>query len=87
MIHIAMKTATIRDLRTRFPEIRKLLEREGEIVVTDRGKPVVLLRTYDGSTAQRSAPVNYYGRLRQRMPKRLTQAQRRALDEADRGER
>jgi antitoxin (DNA-binding transcriptional repressor) of toxin-antitoxin stability system len=82
-----MKTATIRDLRTRFPEVRKLLEREGEIVVTDRGKPVVVLRAYSGAGAKPAPAINYLARLRSRMPKRLTQAQRRALNEADRGER
>ena len=82
-----MKTATIRDLRTRFPEVRKLLEREGEIVVTDRGKPVVVLKAYVATRPPRPSTVNYYRRLRRRMAKPLTSAQRRTLDEADRGER
>ncbi len=82
-----MKTATIRDLRTRFPEVRKLLEREGEVVVTDRGKPVVVLRNYDARSEGAIATVAYYERLRRRMPKRLSKAGQRALDEADRAER
>jgi antitoxin (DNA-binding transcriptional repressor) of toxin-antitoxin stability system len=82
-----MKTATIRDLRTRFPEVRKLLEREGEVVVTDRGKPIVVLRNYDPPPTQRPAKVSYYQRLRRRMPQRLSKAARLALDEADRAER
>jgi antitoxin (DNA-binding transcriptional repressor) of toxin-antitoxin stability system len=82
-----MKTATIRDLRTRFPEVRKLLEREGEVVVTDRGKPVVLLRNFDARAEGVVPEVAYYERLRRRMPKRLSAAGRRALDAEDRGER
>ena len=82
-----MKTATIRDLRTKFPEVRKLLEREGEIVVTDRGRPVVVLRNYDARATGKIPPVAYYARLRRRMPKALSKAGRRALDEADRAER
>jgi len=82
-----MKTATIRDLRTRFPEIRRLLEQEGQLVVTDRGRPVILLQPYSGRVARRGTRVDYYARLRRRMPQRLTAAARRALDEADRGER
>jgi prevent-host-death family protein len=82
-----MKTATIRDLRTRFPEVRKLLEREGEVVVTDRGKPVVVLRSYDARSEGRIPTVPYYERLRRHMPKRLSKAKRQALDEADRAER
>lgn len=82
-----MKTATIRDLRTSFPRIRRLLEQEGEIIVTDRGRPVIVLRPYEERVTQRGAPVDYYARLRRRMPRPITSAARRALDEADRGER
>jgi antitoxin (DNA-binding transcriptional repressor) of toxin-antitoxin stability system len=82
-----MKTASIRDLRTRFPEVRKLLEREGEVIVTDRGKPVIVLRTYDAHAAGKREPVDYLKRLRSRMPVGIARADRRLLDEADRGER
>jgi antitoxin (DNA-binding transcriptional repressor) of toxin-antitoxin stability system len=71
MIHKVMKTASIRDLRTRFPEVRKLLEQQGEIVVTDRGKPVMVLRAYHSRQAGRRATVDYYERLRGRMPSRI----------------
>jgi antitoxin (DNA-binding transcriptional repressor) of toxin-antitoxin stability system len=87
MIHKVMKTASIRDLRTRFPEVRKLLAQEGEVVVTDRGKPVIVLRAYDVRQAGRRAPVDYFARLRRRMPSRIASHDRDALDEANRGER
>jgi antitoxin (DNA-binding transcriptional repressor) of toxin-antitoxin stability system len=86
MIH-EVKTASIRDLRTRFPKIRRMLEQEGQLVVTDRGRPVILLQAYSESSARRGTRVDYYARLRRRMPKPLTATARRALDEADRGER
>jgi len=82
-----LKTATIRDLRTKFPKIRLLLEQEGQLLITDRGRPVILLQPYHERVAQRGARIDYYARLRRRMPKPLTAAARRALDEADRGER
>lgn len=82
-----MKTATIRDLRTRFPKIRRMLEQEGQLVVTDRGRPVILLRPYHERAGRRPVRIDYYARLRQRMPRALTAAARRAVDEADRGER
>jgi antitoxin (DNA-binding transcriptional repressor) of toxin-antitoxin stability system len=82
-----MKTASIRDLRTRFPQVRKLLEREGEVVVTDRGKPVIVLRNYDARSQTKRAPVDYLKRLRKRMPVGISSADRLALDEAERGER
>ena len=82
-----MKTATIRDLRTRFPKVRRMLEQEGQLVVTDRGRPVILLQPYHERAARRGTPVDYYARLRRRMPDPLTAVARRALDEANRGER
>lgn len=81
-----MKTATIRDLRTRLPHVRRLLEQEGEIVVTDHGKPVLVLRPYE-QPANAGEPIDYYARLRRRMPKALSRAARERLDEANRGER
>ena len=81
-----MKSASIRDLRTHFPKVRKLLEQEGELVVTDRGRPVFLLRPYEKRVRRREAPFDYYERLRRRMPRRLSDAAVRALDEANRGE-
>jgi antitoxin (DNA-binding transcriptional repressor) of toxin-antitoxin stability system len=86
MIHI-MTTATIRDLRTRFPKVRRMLEQEGQLVVTDRGRPVMLLQPYSESVVRRSKRVDYYARLRHRMPRPLSAAGRRALHEVDRGER
>jgi antitoxin (DNA-binding transcriptional repressor) of toxin-antitoxin stability system len=82
-----VKTATIRDLRTRFPKIRRMLEQEGQLVVTDRGRPVILLQPYSERVAQRGTRIDYYARLRRRMPKALTAAARRVLDQADCGER
>lgn len=82
-----MATATVRDLRTRFPHIRHLLEQEGEIVVTDHGSPVAILRPFKGRKNATSVALDYYARLRRRMPKPITMAARRALDEVDRDER
>ena len=86
MIH-AMKTATIRDLRTRFPKVRRLLEQEGRLIVTDRGRPVILLQPYEEKSKRAGTSIDYYARLRRSMPKALGAAARRTLDEDDRGER
>lgn len=82
-----MTTATIRDLRTQFPRIRRLLEEEGEVIVTDHGEPVAVLRPFQATRTTRSEPVDYYRRLKARMPQPLSSASRHALDESDRGER
>jgi antitoxin (DNA-binding transcriptional repressor) of toxin-antitoxin stability system len=81
-----MKTATIRDLRTQFPKVRRMLEQEGQLIVTERGRPIILLQPYRERAARRSAQVDYYARLRRRMPKPMTAAARKALDEANRGQ-
>jgi antitoxin (DNA-binding transcriptional repressor) of toxin-antitoxin stability system len=39
-------TASIRDLRNNFPRVKKLVEEEGEVVVTDQGTPKYRLTRY-----------------------------------------
>jgi prevent-host-death family protein len=83
-----VKTATIRDLRTRFPDVRRALDEEGEVVVTEHGRPVVVLRPWMGEERGEAPPrIDHFARLRARMPRPMTAAARRALDEANRGER
>lgn len=80
-----MTKVSVRDLRTRFPAVRAAVQREGEVVVTDHGEPVMVLSAYT-PRAKTPPKRDYFARLSARMPKPLTAAQRRALD-ADRDER
>ncbi|MBN1606122.1 MAG: type II toxin-antitoxin system Phd/YefM family antitoxin [Polyangiaceae bacterium] len=82
-----MATASIRDLRTSFPRVRALLARDGEIVVTDRGRAAYVLRTYSPPPADRPKNIDYFERLKAHQPHAISPARSRALDEADRGER
>ncbi len=82
-----MKSATIRDLRTSFPKVRRVLEQEGRLIITDRGRPVMLLQPYEKPPKRAHTSIDYYARLRRSMPKPLSGTARRALDEDDRGER
>lgn len=82
-----MSTATIRDLRTRFPYLKGIIAREGELIVTDRGRPAYVLRGYCAPVAPSLKPVSYFDRLTQRQPKPLSASAARKLDDADRGER
>jgi hypothetical protein len=86
MIHI-VTSATVRALRTRFPRLKALLAREGEIVITDRGRPAYLLRVYNEPPPAGVEPVDYFERLKLRQPRPLSRAASRALDATDRGER
>jgi prevent-host-death family protein len=85
MIH-SMATATIRDLRTHFPRLKELVAQEGEVIVTDRGRPAFVLRSYE---APRLKPtkIDYYRRLRAHQPHPLSEEVSRALDESNRGDR
>jgi antitoxin (DNA-binding transcriptional repressor) of toxin-antitoxin stability system len=81
-----MANASVRDLRTKFPRVRELVDQEGEVIVTDHGRPVCVLRPYV-PLRSRAGTVDYWARLRQRQPRPLSAKISRALDDADRGER
>jgi prevent-host-death family protein len=80
-------TATIRDLRNRFTDVRKRLESDGEVVVTERGKPRYRLTLYAPPKAKSHSRIDYWKRLVSYQPRPLTGAQSRKLHEANRGER
>ena len=48
----AMKTVTIRDLRTRPKQVRASLEREREAVLTANGRPVAVLIPVDAGSVE-----------------------------------
>ena len=80
-------TATVRDLRNRFPAIRKLVEREGEVVVTEKGTPAYRLTRYAAPPRKPPPrPKDYLKRLRRHQPVPLGAATAKALDDANRGE-
>lgn len=80
-----MTTATVRDLRTNFPKLKRLLEDEEEVVITDHGTPVAVLKRVE-PPVKRARPIDYYTRLKRRMPKAISVRQRQTLDD-DREER
>jgi antitoxin (DNA-binding transcriptional repressor) of toxin-antitoxin stability system len=82
-----MPTASVRDLRTRFPRVKALVDEEGEVIVTDHGRPVCVLRPYAPPPRSRRSVVDYWARLRRRQPRPLPARSRRALDDANRDER
>jgi antitoxin (DNA-binding transcriptional repressor) of toxin-antitoxin stability system len=83
-----MKTATIRDLRNRFPKVKEVVEAEGEVIVTDRGKPRYRLVLYTPFSKEgKSAPKDYMARLRKHQPKALSAASADASNSENRGGR
>lgn len=81
-------TATVRDLRNRFPQIKKLVEQEGEVVVTEQGTPKYRLTPYSQAGRKPLAPPkDYLQRLRRYQPRPISAAAAKALHDANRGER
>ncbi len=80
-------TATVRELRNRFPEIRRRLELEGEVLVTERGKPRYRLTLYAPPKQASASAVDYWERLNSYQPRPLTKARSRKLHDENRGER
>ncbi len=68
-------TATVRELRNQFPKVKTLVEREGEVIVTEQGTPRYRLTPYDpAESAARPAPKDYMARLRRHQPQPLSGA-------------
>jgi antitoxin (DNA-binding transcriptional repressor) of toxin-antitoxin stability system len=80
-------TATLRELRNNFPKVRKRLESEGEVLVTERGAPRYRLTLYAPTREGASAPIDYWERLKSYQPRPMTKAQSRRLHDENRGER
>jgi prevent-host-death family protein len=82
-----MATATIRELRNNFPRVRKAVESEGEVVITEQGTPKYRLTRYTDAPARRARPKDYLARLKRHQPKAMSAAEATALHAANRGER
>jgi antitoxin (DNA-binding transcriptional repressor) of toxin-antitoxin stability system len=80
-------TASIRDLRNHFPKIRKLVETEGEVLLSESGRTKYRLVLHTEPAAKAVRTVDYWTRLTAHQPKPLTAAQARALHDDNRGDR
>lgn len=87
MIHIVMATASIRQLRTEFPKVRAMIEREGEVVVTERGQAAYVIRPYHAPRKKKPKKIDYYARLLSYMPKPISEEAMQEIDRLNRGER
>jgi hypothetical protein len=72
-----MATATIRGLCTKFPKVRRLVETNGAVIVTEHGKPRFLLRQYHAHPSKRPPVVDFYKRHYHSDAKTLAEAQSR----------
>ena len=44
--HTMPSTTTVRELRGSFPKVKKLVEKEGSVIVSDHGEPKYILKLY-----------------------------------------
>lgn len=80
-------TASIRDLRNHFPKVRKLLEAEGEVLLTESGTARYRLTSYSNPATKTPSTVDYWARLTAHQPEPISALAAQALNEENRGDR
>ena len=80
-------TISVRDLRIQFPKVRKLVETEGEVVLTEKGKPRYRLTAYTPPNLKEPPPKDYMERLSRHQPQATSPEQAKVLREDNRGNR
>ncbi|MGD1030875.1 MAG: hypothetical protein ABSA05_06995 [Opitutaceae bacterium] len=80
-------TATVRDLRNHFPKVRKLVESEGEVLLSESGKTKYRLTLHTPTAVKTPPPIDYWSRLTGYQPIMIAAAQARSLHEENRGDR
>ncbi|MES2693237.1 MAG: hypothetical protein V4773_07165, partial [Verrucomicrobiota bacterium] len=63
---------TVRELRGSFPKVKKLVETEGAVIVSDRGEPKYLLTLYTPPPKKAPARKDYIARLKKFQPQPMS---------------
>ena len=83
-----MATASVRDLRNHFPKIKKIAESEGEVIVTDKGRPQYRLTLFTPARAGKTRPAkDYMARLRRYQHRPISAVAAKSLHDENRGNR
>ena len=80
-------TASVRDLRNRFPRVRRIVETEGEILLTESGEAKYRLVLHTPPPKKAPAPIDYWGRLTAYQPDPLSAEEAQSLHDENRGDR
>ncbi|HKB90230.1 MAG TPA: hypothetical protein VKC60_06905 [Opitutaceae bacterium] len=80
-------TASIRDLRNHFPKVRKILETEGEVLLTESGKAKYRLTRYAAGPGKTPPPIDYWARLNSYHPSPISAKEAQSLYNENRGDR
>lgn len=84
---MAKPVTTVRELRGSFPKVKKLVETEGAVIVSDHGEPKYLLTLYTPPSRKAPAPKDYMARLKKFQPQPMSAAAARSLHDENRGDR
>ena len=84
---MAKPVTTVRELRGSFPKVRKLVETEGAVIVSDHGEPKYLLTLYTPPPKKAPTAKDYMARLKKFQPQPMSAAAAKALHEENRGDR
>jgi hypothetical protein len=87
LYHNMPVTATVRDLRNHFPKVRKLVELEGEVLLSESGKTKYRLTLHTPPSTKAPLAVDYWARLTSYQPAPITAAQAQSLYEENRADR
>ena len=88
MLVLTMATASVRDLRNHFPKIKKIVESQGEVIVTDKGQPKYKLTLFTpGRPAKTTRAKDYIERLRRYQLRPISAAAAKSLHDENRGSR
>jgi hypothetical protein len=82
-----MQTTTVRELRGSFPKVKKLIETEGSVIVSDYGEPKYLITLYTPPPKGKPPAKDYLARLKRFQPRPMSSASSAALREENRGDR
>ena len=80
-------TASIREIRTNFRSVKRKVEANGEVVITDNGIPRFLLKALPAPAPKHGRMPDYHARLLEEQPRSLSPKQTRQLHEENRGDR
>jgi antitoxin (DNA-binding transcriptional repressor) of toxin-antitoxin stability system len=80
-------TASVRDLRNHFPKIRKILEEDGEVLLTESGTAKYKLVAYSVPPQKTPPAIDFWVRLNSYQPKQISAEASRALADENRGDR
>ena len=84
---MARTVTTVRELRGSFPKVKKIVEAEGAVIVSDHGEPKYLLTLYTPPPTGEPRPKNYLARLKRFQPHPMSAAAAKALHDENRGDR